>query len=123
MRRAIALLTATSLCACAQTYDPIIDAKNVDPAKYQQDLAECRQYAEQVSPVDEAIFAAFAGAALGAALGAATGAIAGNAGQGAAIGAAAGGITGVAGGALHGGQAQQDVIRQCLQGRGYSLLY
>jgi hypothetical protein len=110
------------LAACAQSYQPIIDTKGVDQAKYQQDLYECRQYAEQVSPAGETAKGALIGAALGAAAGAATGAIAGNAGTGAAIGAAGGGIVGGGAGAYSGVSDQKEVIRRCLAGRGYSVL-
>jgi hypothetical protein len=101
----------------------MIDARTVDdPGRYQADLAECRAYAEQVSPVEEAAGSAVVGAALGAALGAITGAFTGSAGTGAALGGALGGTTGAAGGAFSGAEGQRDVIRNCLSGRGYSVL-
>lgn len=110
------------LAGCAQSYEPIIDRKGVDQARYEQDLAECRQYAEQVSPAGEAAAGGLLGAAFGAALGAVVGAFSGSAGTGAAVGAATGGVTGTAGGAVGGVQGQKQVIDNCLRGRGYSVL-
>ncbi len=115
---------ALGLAACAQTYQPIVDLGGVDQAKYQRDLADCRQYAEQVDPAGEAMAGALLGAALGAALGAVTGSFDNgiSAGTGAAAGAAYGGTLGVASGAAGGVGGQIDVIRNCLRGRGYNVL-
>ena len=68
----------------------MVDTKGHDSARYQQDLFECRQYAEQVSPAGKAAVSGLGGAAAGAALGAITGALVGgvSAGSGAAVGAA-----------------------------------
>jgi putative VirB-like lipoprotein len=96
---AVAMATLTG---CAQSYQPVVDTRGHDTARYQQDLFECRQYAEQTSPAGNAAVGGLAGAAGGAALGAIGGAIAGNAGTGAAIGAATGGALGVGGGAYSG---------------------
>ena len=71
--------------------------KHVDPNKYQQDLAECRQYADQVDVAGDTATDALVGAGIGAAGGAVLGAITGSAGAGAAIGAGVGGIGGGAG--------------------------
>ena len=123
-KAASAALGIAVLGACAQTYQPIVDTKGVDQTKYQQDLAECRQYAEQVNPAGEALAGALLGAGLGAALGAITGSF-GNAvavGTAAAAGAAYGGTVGVASGAGRGVQGQIAVIDNCLRGRGYSVL-
>ena len=49
-----ASIAVLALAACAQSYEPIVDMKGVDQARYQQDLAECRTYAEKVSPAGEA---------------------------------------------------------------------
>src|SRR5690606_39285529 len=49
-RSAVLVVVALALAACARSYEPIVDMKGVDQARYQQDLAECRAYAEQVSP-------------------------------------------------------------------------
>jgi hypothetical protein len=117
-------LGALALTGCAQSYQPVVDTKGVDSARYQQDLYDCRQYAEQVSPAGNAAIGGLGGAAGGAALGAITGAILPgvSAGNGAALGAATGGAVGVAGGAYKGVNDQKTIINNCLRGRGYSVL-
>lgn len=120
---AISILTlAAGLAACAQTYQPVVDTKNVDNAKYQQDLAECRRYAEQVNPYERGAMGTLLGAAGGAALGAVTGAVVGSPGTGAAIGAGAGGLTGAAIGGATGVEQQKQIIDNCLKNRGYAVL-
>jgi len=121
MTLAVAMAT---LAGCAQTYQPVVDTKGHDTARYQQDLYECRQYAEQVSPAGQAAVGGLGGAAGGAALGAITGALVGgvSAGEGAALGAATGGAVGVGAGAYRGIDEQQRVIDNCLRGRGYNVL-
>jgi len=113
---------AIALAGCAKSYEPIVDMKGVDAARYQQDLAECRTYAERVSPAGEAATGGLLGAGIGAALGAIVGAFGGGAGGGAAIGASVGGAGGAASGGLHGVEGQKQVINNCLRGRGYSVL-
>jgi hypothetical protein len=125
MKRFLATaMAAATLAGCAQTYQPIVDTRGQDSARYQQDLYECRQYAEQVSPAGQAAVGGVGGAAAGAALGAITGALVGgvSAGEGAAVGAATGGAVGVGTGAYKGVNEQQQVIDNCLRGRGYSVL-
>ncbi|MBX6322470.1 MAG: glycine zipper family protein [Rhodospirillaceae bacterium] len=122
MRRLIPLTLTLGLVGCAHSYEPMIDTRGVDPARYQADLTECRTYAEQVSPAEEAAGGAAAGAVLGAALGAIAGAFSGSPGTGAGMGAALGGTSGVASGAASGVAGQKEVIRNCLRGRGYSVL-
>ena len=123
MRRCFVIaLAAASLAACAQSYQPVIDTKNVDNAKYQQDLRECRQYAEQVNPYERAAIGTLIGAAGGAALGAVTGAVVGAPGAGAAIGAGVGGLGGAAVGGGTGIEQQKTIIDNCLKNRGYAVL-
>jgi hypothetical protein len=125
MRRttAIAIVAlAAGLAACAQSYQPVIDPKGVDYGKYQQDLAECRQLAEQVNPYERGAIGTLLGAAGGAALGAVTGAAVGSPGTGAAIGAGAGGLTGAAVGGGTGVEQQKKIIDNCLRNRGYAVL-
>ncbi|MGH6952643.1 MAG: hypothetical protein ACREGL_00555 [Alphaproteobacteria bacterium] len=120
--RIVALAAAVTLAACAQTYHPIVDMKDVDQGKYQTDLADCRQYAEQVSPAEDALAGTLIGAVIGTAMFAALGAVTGDAGTGAAVGAALGGTTGAAAGAGGGIERQIQVIKTCLGGRGYKVL-
>jgi hypothetical protein len=115
-------VTALAVAACARNYEPIIDSRGVAPAHYQADLADCRAYAEQVSPVEEAGTGALFGGAVGAALGAIAGAIGGDAGSGAALGAAVGGAGGGISGGAQGIEGQRQVIRNCMSGRGYTVL-
>ena len=110
------ILLALALTGCAG-YRPIVDTQGVDMSRYEADLAQCQAYAGQVDPGAHAAGGAVAGAVLGAAIGA----IFGNrrtAGQG----AAAYGLVGGASGAAHGADAQVDIIRRCMAGRGYRVL-
>ena len=122
MIRVFAVFLGLCLASCAQSYQPIIDTKGVDEAKYQQDLSECRAYAEEVSPAGKAATSGGIGALLGAALGAIVGAFSGSAGQGAAIGASVGGVGGAASGVGEGVSDQKQIIRNCLRNRGYAVL-
>ena len=65
MRRCLAFVAAVLVAGCAGSYRPIVDTKGADMSNYEQDLAECRGYASQVSPVGTA-----AGYLLGGHLGA-----------------------------------------------------
>jgi outer membrane lipoprotein SlyB len=116
------LLSLGLLLGCAQSYQPIVDLKGVNTTKYQQDLAECRQYAEQVDVGGNTAIGTLGGAGIGAAVGAAAGAIGGNAGAGAATGALLGGVGGAGAGVGTSVQRQKTVINKCLSHRGYKVL-
>ena len=122
MIRRVVMVMGLGLAGCAQTYQPIIDTKGVEQTKYQQDLSECRTYAEQVSPAGKAATGGGIGAVLGAALGAIAGAFSGDAGTGAALGASVGAVGGTAEGAGQAAGDQKQIINNCLRGRGYSVL-
>jgi outer membrane lipoprotein SlyB len=124
MRRYAVIALLLGLTGCAQSYQPVVDTKGVDSAKYQQDLYECRQYAEQVSPAEKAGEGALIGAAGGAALGAVVGALTGGvgAGEAAAWGAGTGAVVGGGTGVYRGVESQQQIIDNCLRGRGYNVL-
>lgn len=113
----------TTIVACANTganYRPIIDAKggSVDMNKFETDLRDCQQYANQVTG---AAGQAAAGAAVGAIFGAILASAAGkNYDRGATT--RVGAVTGAAAGAVQGETDQRDIIRRCLGGRGYSVL-
>lgn len=111
-----------AVAACAQSYQPMVDFRGADTSRYPADLAECRQYAEQLSPAGDAATAGVVGAAVGAVLGLAVGAVTGSAGQGAAVGAITGGGGGAVSGAVAGGREQETVIANCLRNRGYAVL-
>lgn len=102
------------IAACAAYPDPIIDTKGVDMKKYQQDLAECQTFK---APIKTEVGAA-KGAAAGAAVGGATGAVTGNPAEGAGIGA----IAGAARSAQLNEREKQQVVKNCLRGRGYKVL-
>jgi uncharacterized protein YcfJ len=118
MKLAAALFAIAVLAGCAAHYRPLVDTKGKDMGRYESDLAECREYANQVAGPGT-------GAALGAGIGAALGyLISRAAGSRYDHDAAArvGAVSGAASGAAHGGQREVDVVRRCMQGRGYSVL-
>lgn len=115
MKQAIALLAVLVLLAgCTTTDEIIIDKKGVDMARYDQDLAECRSYANEVQTGKKVA----TGAASGAAVGGLIGAITGNAGKAAGVGAVGGGARG----ASEGSRSEVQVVKNCLRGRGYRIL-
>lgn len=128
----VAALIAASACSTEGVntitnrgldYRPIVDMKGVDHIAYQTDLMECKAYAAQIKGGESALAGALIGAAAGAAIGAAVGAPYGQAGYGAATGATAGGFGGGARGAVSATLSQEQVVRRCLMGRGYNVLY
>lgn len=109
---AVVALIAASGCASRQ---PIVDFRGVDMNRYHADLADCQQYASQINPAAGAAGGAVAGALIGVLLGR----IVNDSNTGMKLGAVMGG----AGGAGEGMRAQQQVVTNCLRGRGYSVLY
>ena len=103
------------ITGCSSAPQPIIDTKGVNMSVYEQDLAECQQYSEQVDTSSGVAN----GAAAGGIVGGAAGAIGGGSGtRGAGVGA-------VIGAAKSGGRAaaeKQAVVKNCLRGRGYRVL-
>lgn len=106
-----AMLTVSCL-----RYEPIVDLKGIDQEQYEQDLAECRGYASQTR--NYALRNALVGAGIGAAVGAATGDNRNAVGTGAALGGITGGVTGT-GEEL---SEYEQVLVNCLYGRGYNVL-
>lgn len=105
---------AILLGACASHPDPIIDSRGVNMAQYEQDLTECKAFADDISVTEGTA----KGAAVGAVVGAAAGAIGGDAGRGAGYG-------GISGGTQSGlkNQSEKDrVVKRCISGRGYRVL-
>jgi outer membrane lipoprotein SlyB len=102
------------LAGCAAQPNPIIDTKGVDMAAYRRDLAECEQYATEVSMA--------AGAAKGAVAGGAYGAVVGSISGAAAEGAGTGAITGAAVSMMDADREKRDVVKHCVAGRGYRVL-
>ena len=96
---------------------PIIDTANVNLAQYNQDLATCQDYADEVAVAQKATSDAIAGAAVGGVFGAVLG-NSDTAKRGAGIGAVGGGARGVG----EGVRERDQVIKNCLHGRGYRVL-
>lgn len=120
----VAALCALTIAACT-TYTPVVDKGQPghDEAKYQGDLAYCRQLAEQAGGgVGGAAKSGGIGAVAGAAVGALLGAITGDAGRGAATGAVIGATGGVAKGAAEDEGQEKKVLRNCMLGRGWKVL-
>ncbi len=108
-----ASLVVTLLTACAgASYRPLVDRPG---ANYEQDLAECQRYAESEA-------GAGTGAVVGALLGAALGAFIGHKTGFRGDFARAGALGGALGGAQATNKNQMDVIKNCLAGRGHSVL-
>jgi len=105
------------LGACTTTDEIIIDEKGVDMSKYEQDLAECQVYSEQVATGEKAAKGAASGAVVGGLLGAVTGDS-----KSAQRGAGAGAVTGGAKGINEGEKDSVQVVKNCLRGRGYKVL-
>jgi len=108
------LLLMLLVGACTTTDEIIIDKKGVDMARYDQDLAECREYSKEVQTGKKVA----KGAASGAVVGGLIGAIAGDAGKAAGVGAVGGGARG----ANEGSRDEVQVVKNCLRGRGYKIL-
>lgn len=108
------ILLCGILVGCAANPDPIVDTRGVDMVKYEQDLADCKTFREQV-PTEVGVAK---GAGAGAAVGAATGAISGDVAKGAGYGA----IAGSAKSAQLAEREKQKVVKNCLRFRGYRVL-
>lgn len=112
-----ATLTFFMLTACTTTDEIIIDQKGVNMSGYQQDLTECRSYANEVKTQEKMAKGAASGAVVGGLVGAITGGT-----NGAARGAGVGAVGGGARGANEGEQTEVQVVKRCLSGRGYRVL-
>jgi hypothetical protein len=116
MRHAPAFIAVSLalVAGCSSHPGPIVDTKGVNMARYEQDLAECTAYSEQVR-IEQGVAK---GAVGGAAVGAATGAIVGDTAKGAGVGA----VAGAAKSAQIGEREKSGVVKRCLRGRGYKVL-
>jgi len=113
---ALSIFSCFLIGACASHPDPIIDTKGVNMAAYEQDLADCETYSDQVQ-----IEAGMArGAATGAATGGAIGAVRGrgNVAEDAAVGA----VLGASKSGTEGAKEKERVVKNCLRYRGYRVL-
>ena len=120
MRRLTATLLTLALATaagCVGNPMPIIDMQGVDREAFEEDLAECEAYSDEVQ-MGKGIAK---GTGLGAAIGAATGAIGGDS-TDVAEGAAYGGLWGGTESGLDADREKRDVIKRCMAGRGYRVL-
>ncbi|MDJ0776855.1 MAG: glycine zipper family protein [Gammaproteobacteria bacterium] len=115
--KSCALLVLASLAAtgCATSSKPVIDPAGVDMVQYEKDLGECEQIAQQVEQKagEQAAGGALVTGAIGAVLGGS---------DGAAKGAGVGLIGGAAKGAGATTRERDQVVKNCLRNRGYSVL-
>lgn len=105
------------LSACTTTDEIIIDKKGVDMARYEQDLAECREYSQEVKTAEKGARGAASGAVVGGLIGAVSG-DSSRAAEGAGVGAIGGGARGL----NEGERDEVQVVKRCLRGRGYRVL-
>jgi hypothetical protein len=117
LRSLVAVSTFALLVTACASDQVIVDTKGVDMSHYQQDRKECEAYAQQVSTGQQAAKSAGFGAAIGAALGAIFGGS-----RDVIRSAGAGGVVGGAQGAAKGEGQKEQVLRNCLSGRGYRVL-
>jgi hypothetical protein len=124
---------ALALGACSSAPEPILYPNErlqaVGETQAEQDIAECRQIADNAgaaagtSGARRAAGSTAAGGALGGATGAVGGAILGAPGTGAAVGAATGATAGLLRSMFRGGSgpsaAYRNVVDRCLRERGY----
>lgn len=117
MKRGVSLIVLVAFLTACAGYRPVVDMQGVDTARYEADLRDCQQYAQQRDPATQAAAGAAIGALLGVALAAAMGSR-----YSRNTGAAVGAVSGGASGAAHGAESQVQIVRNCMAGRGYRVL-
>ncbi|MGB4248751.1 MAG: hypothetical protein WBJ75_13635 [Pseudohongiellaceae bacterium] len=118
MKALLVVIPLIILTACAGAQRrPIVDMQGVNVAQYNQDLAECQSYADEVEAGRQVAGGAVAGAVVGAAIGAAVGSS-----DTAQRAAGAGAVGGGARGAASAVRERNQVLSNCLRGRGYRVL-
>lgn len=120
MKKLVAVFTIFLTACAGANYRPLIDTAGVDMNRMEGDLAQCQQYAGQVS-------GAATQAAVGAAIGAGLSALLAGVGGGRNrfdMGATAriGAVGGAASGAASGETDQRNIVRRCMAQRGYRVL-
>lgn len=123
LRIAAALVATLCVAACAGAdYRPVVDMRGHTEAGYDRDLAQCQQTARSVrndsSEAEDAGIGALAGGAGGAVLGA----IGGNPLLGAGVGVLAGAVGTGGYEEVKTEKREERVVRNCMRGRGYSIL-
>lgn len=118
MKMLILTASVLTLAACGSLRDePIIDTRGVNLSQYEDDLADCETFADQVRGGQKIV----GGAAAGAVFGGVIGAVAGNR-RSAERAAGVGAVVGGARGAGDTARDREQVVRRCLIGRGYRVL-
>lgn len=120
----LASLLVLAGCSAAQRgYEPVVDVQGSGKtyAQYQGDLQECQSLASQRSTARDTAVSTGVGAAAGAAAGTLAGVIGGRPAHGLWQGAAVGGLAGLGYGAYKGWTGQEELVANCLRGRGYSV--
>jgi hypothetical protein len=109
------LIATLTLSACASTYRPTVDPTQ-SPPRYEQDLAECRQFAgDDARAGVGAIVGGVLGAGISTLMFVGSGLKADHVHTGvAAIGAIFGGLSAM--------KEQRNIVARCMAGRGYSVL-
>lgn len=123
-------LIITGSALAQNSVNVIVDMEGVDQAQYQKDLQSCQGAGTQVQEKQPEREGIVRGAARGAAIGAAAGAVSGNSGsQGAKSGAGAGVAASGIRNAKNRREAKVDtkneidmVVKNCMRGRGYTVL-
>jgi len=104
------------LAGCSAHPDPIIDTRGVNMTVYEQDLSDCKSYAEKVPVASGVAKSAAAGAVVGGAVGAVVER------RDAAEGAAVGAITAGAASGSKEIKNKEQIVKRCLRYRGYRVL-
>jgi outer membrane lipoprotein SlyB len=112
--KTILFMVTVWVAGCAAHPGPIVDMKGVNVAQYEEDLAQCESYGDEVK-IEQGVAK---GAATGAVIGGVVGAIGGNAGRSAGYGAAAGGTKS----GVRNQREKEQVVKRCMGGRGYRVL-
>ncbi len=115
------LLLLAGCTAQQRNYAPVVDLAGSDKtqAQYDTDLSQCQSLAAERNPARSTAISTGVGALAGTAAGAVIGTIAGKPAHGVWEGAALGGLAGVGYGAFTGFNDQEDMVKNCLRGRGY----
>ncbi len=129
---ALGIVCLAAIPTKAQAHNIVFDEQQYDPAQFSQDIRQCEAMLDNVGnhQGSGAIEQGVKRGARGAAAGAAAGAISGNSGSDAAkTGAAIGTTLGILGGrgskqaaASQNQKERDDLMRNCMQGRGYQPL-
>lgn len=114
---ALFLLCLLTACQSNPKQRVVVDPKGVDQVAYEKDLGECTTLADNAGKSGSAGKGAVGGALIGGALGGIFGG-----GRGAATMGAGGAVIGGASGAGKEGNTKDQILKNCMTGRGYKVL-